>query len=188
MTNTNRQYFHDMYKTTDDPWSVATSPYELRKYALTVAALPNERYRNVFEPGCSIGVLSERLASRCDQLLCTDVVPAALATASSRLRDYVHVKVEYLAIPELWPSGPFDLIVLSEVCYYFDVCTLNSILSKILKSTDSGAHIVGVHWRGDTNYPATADEVHDRMNRCPNFRRIVHHVEPEFVLDVWERE
>ncbi len=64
MTSTDRQYFVDLYASDPDPWRLATSWYERRKYALTVDALPNERYRRAFEPGCSIGVLSELLAPR----------------------------------------------------------------------------------------------------------------------------
>ena len=57
MTSTNRSYFEEMYRDSDDPWEFGTSPYEQRKYAVTVASLPRSRYRSAYEPGCSIGVL-----------------------------------------------------------------------------------------------------------------------------------
>ena len=62
MTSTSRRYFDSMYEADADPWNFATSEYERRKYSLTVASLPRARYHHAFEPGCSIGVLSEQLA------------------------------------------------------------------------------------------------------------------------------
>src|ERR1035437_6349846 len=62
MTSTDRQYFRNMYAANNDPWNFETSLYERRKYALTLDTLTKERYHNAFEPGCSIGVLSELLA------------------------------------------------------------------------------------------------------------------------------
>ena len=78
-------YFADVYATTSDPWRLAERWYEQRKYAITMAMLPKPRYRSAFEPGCSVGVLTELLAARCDALLATDVAQAALDTARTRL-------------------------------------------------------------------------------------------------------
>jgi hypothetical protein len=43
-------YFHDRYAASADPWGLAERWYEARKYALTVALLPRERYGAAFEP------------------------------------------------------------------------------------------------------------------------------------------
>jgi len=176
-----------MYRASSDPWNFSTSPYERRKYALTLAALPRERYRSAFEPGCSIGILSERLASRCDQLLCTDIVSTALQQASLRVGGLSHVTVQQLAIPESWPTGQFDLIVLSELAYYFDERSLANVIENVVASTLPGGHVVGVHWRGETNYPLTGDATHRQLNECLQLCRVVLHQEEQFILEVWER-
>ena len=44
-----------MYSQSGDPWELGTRWYEQRKYAITLAMLPNERYAHAFEPGCSVG-------------------------------------------------------------------------------------------------------------------------------------
>jgi predicted TPR repeat methyltransferase len=186
-TSTDREYFQNMYDESTDPWNFATSSYEQRKYALTINSLPRERYRNAFEPGCSIGVLSELLASRCERLLATDIVSSALEQAKKRLRKYENVVVESRAIPESWPDEVFDLVVLSEVAYYFDAGSLRDILALIVRSTLPGAHVIGVHWRGETDYPLTGDRAHELMNANDQLRRIVHHLEEKFTLDLWER-
>ena len=55
-------YFDRKYAFDPDPWGFATSAYEADKYRATLAALPRARYRRALEVGCSIGVLTERLA------------------------------------------------------------------------------------------------------------------------------
>jgi SAM-dependent methyltransferase len=187
MTSTKRHYFDDIYACASDPWGFESRAYEQRKYALTNACLPNLRYQSAFEPGCSIGVLSEILAHRCDYLLATDIVPAALETAAARLANHPHVAVEERAIPENWPTGCFDLVVLSEIAYYFDEPDLRRIMSLLLNSTSVGAHVVGVHWRGRTDYPLSGDQTHEIIGSTAGVRPVVHYSEAEFLLHVWER-
>ncbi|NYS43147.1 SAM-dependent methyltransferase, partial [Pseudomonas syringae pv. actinidiae] len=63
-------YFDELFRNNDDPWAFKKRWYERRKRALTLAALPRERYRAIFEPGCANGELSADLAERCDTLVC----------------------------------------------------------------------------------------------------------------------
>jgi hypothetical protein len=187
MASTSRTYFESMYSQSHDPWEFETSEYEHRKYGLTVAALPRQRYANAFEPGCSIGVLTELLTPSCDWLLATDIVDDALARAEERLSALTNVRVEHRAIPEEWPKGPFDLVVLSEIAYYFDVDELREVLNLAVESTVFGAHVIGVHWRGQTDYPLSGDEAHEIIDATLELRRVAHYDEESFVLDVWER-
>jgi SAM-dependent methyltransferase len=187
MTSTSRAYFEDIYRDSDDPWDFETSSYEQRKYALTMDSLPKARYRRAFEPGCSIGVLTALLAQRCDQLVGSDIIPATLRAANRRLRGTSHVTLEALVIPHDWPLGRFDLVVLSEIAYYFDQRDLEAVLRRIVDSTEAGAHVVGVHWRGETDYPLSGDRAHELIDEATGLCRLVHHLEDEFVLGVWER-
>ena len=187
MTSTSRSYFEQMYQDDADPWGFENSPYEQRKYAVTVASLPRPRYRSAYEPGCSVGVLTELLATRCDRLLSSDIIPSALQRAETRLRRKPHVRVEERPIPDQWPSGPFDLVVLSEIAYYFDVIDLNCVMACVMDSTVPGAHVVGVHWRGETDYPLSGDRSHQIIAGTPGLFPVVQHSEEEFVLEIWER-
>jgi hypothetical protein len=59
-----------MYAASPDPWGFTSRWYEARKSAITMAMPPKPHYRDAFEPGCSIGMLSDLLAPRCGRLLC----------------------------------------------------------------------------------------------------------------------
>lgn len=185
MTRTAPGYFERLYRSSDDPWGLASRAYERRKFAVTVACLPEEHYRSAFEPGCSIGALSERLAPRCGRLLAMDHMPAARQVATRRLRHLPHVEVVAGVVPEDWPEGPFDLLVLSEVCYYFDAGELGGLVERAVRSLEPGATVIAVHWSGETDYPLTAAETHALLSATPDWHPVVHHVDEQFLLDVW---
>ncbi|PAP75849.1 class I SAM-dependent DNA methyltransferase [Rubrivirga marina] len=153
-------YFERLYRAEADPWAYATSPYETAKYAATLAALPRDRYASALEVGCSIGVLTERLAPRCGRLLAVDVSEAALARARRRCARLGHVAFERRALPSEAPAGPFDLAVVSEVGYYLAPVDWAEALDRLAVSVGAGGHLVLVHWTGETDYPQTADAVH----------------------------
>ena len=120
-------YFRERYAVSPDPYGLADRWYEARKYALTVALLPRQRYGAAFEPGCSIGVLTARLAPRCASLLACDAIDSAVASARTRTARLPGVRVERRMIPRDWPPGEFDLIVFSEILYYFDDGDLDQV-------------------------------------------------------------
>jgi trans-aconitate methyltransferase len=180
-------YFERMYDGADDPWGFDTRWYERRKYALTLAALPNERYARVFEPGCSFGALSERLASRCDALVASELIPAVADRARERLARFDHVQVVTAPIPEYWPEGEFDLVLLSEVLYYLNEAGARELWKHVEESTREGAHLIAVHYRGATNYPVSGDRAHDWLRSRARLRSIGRYEEASFLLELFER-
>lgn len=139
-------YFDSLYERDSDPWGFCSRWYEQRRYVLTLAALTKTRYTNAFEVGCSIGVLSEQLARRCDRVLAIDVSTKALAIASSRgLPD--NIELELRSVPRDWPAETFDLILLSEVCYYLDEESLQQVIDHSTISLEEGGQLLAVHWR-----------------------------------------
>lgn len=164
MTSLPVTYFDDVYRANDDPWAFATSPYERAKYDATMAALPNPRYASAFEIGCSIGVLSEMLAHRCDRLLSVDASELPLKKARQRLAPYPNVTVSQLSIPDQFPTDRFALIVLSEVGYYLTVKDLQRARQQILDQLEPGGHLLLVHWTPVVpDYPLTGDQVHEQF-------------------------
>ena len=182
-------YFEALYDAEADPWDFETSPYEAAKYAATLAALPRARYARAFEAGCANGALTERLARRCDHLLAVDVAPAALERARARLAGAGHVTIERRAMPDEMPAGPFGLAVVSEVGYYLSASRLAEWADRLAAAVEPGGHLVLVHWTGDTDYPLTADAVHDLfLGRTDDWRPVHGDRAPQYRLDVLERQ
>lgn len=157
------EYFEELYRRDADPWDLATSDYERDKFAQTVAAVGRRRGR-ALEVGCSIGVLTAALARVCDDLLAVDASEHAVLAARDRVRDLPHVRVERRAVPAEMPGGPFDLIVCSEVLYYWDAEGLAGLWALLRAALAPGGAIVAVHWRGPVrHYPQDGDGVHDLL-------------------------
>jgi LmbE family N-acetylglucosaminyl deacetylase/SAM-dependent methyltransferase len=180
------EYFDRFYaENGPDPWGFADRWYERRKRALTLAALPRERFRRAFEPGCSIGVLTTELADRCDHLLATDPSTDAVERARERLRGRAGVEVRRSAVPQHWPGGDFDLIVLSEVGYYCSAGDLARLVDLAARSLTDDGVLLACHWRHPVaDYPLTGDAVHDALLDHPRLARLAGHVEEDFLLDV----
>jgi SAM-dependent methyltransferase len=182
-----REHFEALYAADPDPWGFETSAYEHAKYERTLAALGDRRYGRGLEAGCSIGVLAARLAERCDELLAVDIAQAAVDAARERLAAHDHVRVERRTLPGEWPEGPFDLVVCSELLYYWDEPTLEEALAVMADSLAPGGRLVAVHYRPKSRVdPLTGDAVHGLL--CD--RLALAHVESEindaFRIDVFD--
>ncbi|MFD7714101.1 class I SAM-dependent methyltransferase [Streptomyces sp. NPDC059786] len=177
-----------MYRSAADPWSLAERWYERRKYDLTVAALPMPRYRRAFEPGCSVGELTRRLADRCDALLACDRVESAVETARRRTRDLPHVEVRRMLLPEQWPEGSFDLIVLSELLYYLDGAALDGLLERAVAALEPHGTLVTVHWDHPVpEHLTTGTGIARRLAELPGLGLLADHREEDFVLQIHQR-
>ena len=181
-------YFDDLYARTADPWGLSTSAYEARKYALTVAALPHERYQRCFEPGCAIGVLTALLATRCDELVAWDGAPRALEQARARV-DEPGVAFALGRVPASWPRGRFDLVVVSELLYFLGEADRAGVRDMVCESLLPDGHLVAVHWRHEFDEASTdGDAAHAELDATPGLTNVLHAVETDFRLDVWARE
>jgi SAM-dependent methyltransferase len=181
-------YFRERYAASPDPYGLAERWYEARKYAITVALLPRQRYGAVFEPGCSVGVLTALLATRCDRLLACDAVADAVASARARTAGLPGVLVERREIPGEWPAGSFDLVVFSEFLYYFDDADLGQVLGLGIGSLRPGGQLLAVHWRHPApNHPRTGDEVHEDLAAHPGLARLARYRDPDFTAEVYAR-
>lgn len=181
-------YFRERYAGSHDPWRLAERWYEERKYAVSVALLPRQRYQAAFEPGCSIGVLTTRLAPRCDSLLASDAVHEAVTAARSRTAGLPGIRVERRTLPGEWPPGSFDLIVLSELLYYFADADLAQVISSGVGALRPNGHLLAVHWRHPAaHHPRTGDDVHLHLAADTRLARRAHYRDPDFTAEVYAR-
>jgi trans-aconitate methyltransferase len=178
--------FEARYRADPDPWRFATSEYEQGRYRRTLASLPRSRYRRAFEPGCSIGVLTELLGARCDALVALDGAATAVERARQRCAHLPQVEIRRGEVPADWPDGPFDLVVLSEIGYYFVPDVLAGIRDRAVDGLEPGGHLVAVHWRGTSpDHLLGADDVHGILAAGAGLQPMSSYQEEAFRLDVW---
>ena len=185
------QYFTDMYAVSPDPWRLADRWYERRKYAITVAMLPLPTYRHAFEPGCSVGVLTELLTDRCERVTATDVAQAALDEARVRLDGIGRldrVSLRRLSLDSAWPAADYDLVVLSEVAYYLSASTLREVLDRECARLDPGTTVVASHWRHRVeDYPLTGDEANAVIARTSDLHETAAYLDDDVAIAVFTK-
>lgn len=184
-----KDYFDRVYSGSEDPFRLRDNWYEERKYAITLASLPRAKYRRALEPGCSIGVLTEKLSRRCERLISTDVAHAALTTAKARVGSSVRF-LEWSLTDDwdgLCDGQRFDLVVLSEVGYYLSRTDLRAALDTAVVHLEPSATVLAVHWRHPvSDYPLTGDEVHAIIGATDGLGRLGGYVDEDMILEVFE--
>jgi predicted TPR repeat methyltransferase len=184
-------YFEGIFATDDDPWHLASSHYEAAKFKATHDALADRRYARALEIGCAQGVLTARLLGLCDTLLAVDISSKALAKARDRVGDRAGVELAQMAFPKETPQGSaFDLVILSEVAYYWDVVDLDRASGWLRDGVATGGRIVLVHFIGETDYPHSGDEAVEILWNDLQSDFVVEKGErhERYRLDLWRRQ
>lgn len=181
-------YFDDVYAANADPWGFESSSYEQAKYADTLRSLPREFYPSAFEVGCSLGVLTAHLAPRCGRLLAVDGSEAPLVRARERCRTLPQVEIAQMQVPDIFPNELFDLIVLSEVGYYWSPTDFARAQNEITAHLAPGGQVMLVHWTPPVHdYPLTGDEVHQAFLAMSDLKPLSGHRKETYRLDVLEK-
>ncbi|MCC3298587.1 bifunctional PIG-L family deacetylase/class I SAM-dependent methyltransferase [Arthrobacter caoxuetaonis] len=177
--------FEELYARSSDPWNFEGSFYEHRKRALTLAMLPRERFGRVFEPGCSIGVLTAELARRADSVIAMDVSQRALDLAGERLAAEPGVRLVRGSIPGDWPAGEFDLLVISEVGYFMSPSQLREVVSQAAGTLAEDGVLLLCHWRHPmADWPLGGDDIHEAFRDGSGLDIQAEHIEEDFRIDV----
>ncbi|MCV7419379.1 methyltransferase domain-containing protein [Mycobacterium yunnanensis] len=180
------EYFDDVYADSSDPWGMAERWYERRKYSITMAMLPQQRYRHAFEPGCSIGMLTERLVERCDRVTSYDVAQAALDITRGRLGDRDGLELVRSSLDAAWPGGDVDLVVISEVAYYLSEAALRRVLDRECPRLAVGTTLLAAHWRHPVaDYPLTGDRANAVIGETAGLTPVAHYLDDDVVIDVF---
>jgi SAM-dependent methyltransferase len=89
-------------------------------------------------------------------------------------------------IPGEWPQESFDLIVLSEILYYFDDTDLEQVLGLAVKTLNPGGHLLAVHWqRRAPDHPRAGDEIHQILAGDTRLARLARYRDPDFTAEVY---
>lgn len=189
-TSLKADYFDDIFASDEDPWDLASSEYEVAKFAHTHDVLADRRYQQALEVGCAHGVLTGWLAPMCDSLLAIDISTKALAKARERVGDRPGVTLAQMAFPQETPNvEAFDLVVLSEVAYYWGLVDLDRASEWLRDHVTSGGRIILVHYTGETDYPHSGDDAVETLwsEMGPNFDIELTERRDKYRLDLWKR-
>ncbi len=180
-------YLNGMYATGTDPWRIEHGWYEQRKRRLVLGCLPRQRYRYAFEPGCSGGTLTRELARRCDKLLAADLSEVAVRATRDRVLGCPGVQVAQLLLPDEWPSRRrFDLIVLSELGYFFREASWAELCAQVASTLAADATVLACHWRHDfaeRTLPTT--RLHGLLADALGLASQTSLADADFLIDVW---
>lgn len=146
-----KRHFQDLFHDDDDPWSYRRSFEERRRHGLMMAMLDAPNYLRAFEPACATGIFTEQLAKRCAEVVAWDGSSTAISHCATVARRCRNVEFTQGTVPERWPAGTFDLIVLSDFLYYLGAAGIASVAHRTNASIRSGGLILVCHWRGEAH-------------------------------------
>ena len=185
---TSQIFFEEMYRHDGDPWSFTSSPYELSRYDAIMHALSMCRYRHAFEPGCSVGVLTERLATLCDRVDAMDISPTAVAIARERCSQFSHVEIQCKSLDESFVVEDIDLLVLSEIGYYFHRDRWRALATRLMTTVAPSGTILAAHWLGQSeDHRQHGDDVHDVLRSIGSISLEYSERNAGFRLDRWKK-
>lgn len=180
------QPYFDALHASEDPFGYRSRWYEVRKRSLLMASLTQRTFQRGWELGCSNGVLTEALASRCEHLLATDISPRAIFHARRGLAHLPHVQVQCAQHPQQWPPGRFDLIVCSEMGYYLPPDALAELGKGLHAALKDDGLLVACHWLPAFAERASASAlVHERLGQGLN--EAFCYRDSDFLLQAWSR-
>jgi predicted TPR repeat methyltransferase len=147
-------HFESLYTKKTDPWDYKTSSFEAYKRSKTVGVLNGRAFNKGLELGCSIGVLTAELAAHCQSLIGVDGSQTACDLARTALKNYPNVRIIQARFPEdvrvLEALGQLDLLILSEVLYFFSANDMQALASYVRTSLIAGGQCIVVNFDGDT--------------------------------------
>ena len=159
-------FFESMYKRDRDPWNFSSSEYEQGRYETIISALDDTHYKRAFEPGCSIGIMTAKLAPLCEKLFAIDMSHTAILNAQQYCLSASNVDLRVGRLPQDIPEGSFDLIVFSEIGYYFEEPDLLTVGSLLVKRLEHGGVLLAAHWLGHSDdHILSGERVHEIMDR-----------------------
>jgi predicted TPR repeat methyltransferase len=126
--------FDKLYADNIDPWGfeVPQFSYQRRKYQTIVSLIPNRHYEHALDLGCGVGLLTQQLAGKADQVLGLDVSTVAIQDARARVVNLPNIAFEQADVLNLSSDldGRFDLLIVADVLYY-----LQPMSDWVLKET-----------------------------------------------------
>ena len=125
----------------------------------------------------------------CSSDLATDIAPTAAERARKRCAAFHHVRIECSDLRDVILDTSPDLIVLSEIAYYFDVRELERLAARLGGLLSDRGTLIAVHWLGNSaDHVLHADEAHEALLEALPLRHELSERHDNFRIDRWARE
>jgi trans-aconitate methyltransferase len=181
--------FERKYQEQADPWNFAHSAYERERYRTILGALSEARYACIYEPGCSVGVLTERLSRIAARVVATDFAPSAVEQARRRCAGSSNTQIEVADVRHYRPAPAPDLILFSEIGYYFPLPELRRLGIFLAGQLIPGGELVASHWLGHSeDHVLHGDAVHEQLRSALPLQWVRGSCHGDFRIDCWRRE
>jgi Nodulation protein S (NodS) len=185
---TSAAFFEEMYRANPDPWDFAGRGYESGRYQAILSALGNRRFRCAVEPGCSVGVLTSKLASISNSVYAFDFSPTAIQHARVRCASLPQVMLSCGSFLDA-PPRAMDLLVLSEIGYYFSRAQLASAVDRYVDALVPSGTVLACHWLGESrDHIIHGNQVHEVIHCAPGLVHELHENHGHFRLDRWTKK
>lgn len=185
---TSPEAFEAKYRSSPDPWNFRYSEYEQNRYSSIISSLSRTHYRHAYEPGCSVGELTRMLARRCERVTATDVSLTALGFARATCQECPNVIFVHDTLVNRRPRGHFDLIVLSEIAYYFTENDLIDIARNLGEALAPEGELLAAHWLGESaDHALHGDEAHRVLIDTLSLQHCVSRRFDGYRLDTWTK-
>ena len=89
-------------------------------------------------------------------------------------------------MPQDWPTGSFDLVLICELGYYLYADDLARLADACRVSLSAQGILLACHWRrAEPDMLQDATQVHALLEQHTEMRRLSHYEDDDFLLDVW---
>lgn len=190
-----RMYFNWRYKS-QDPYKVSVSGYELEKMDRAISSLGFEKkFGSILEIGCGEGEMTARLAAISGRTLATDISDMAIRRTREAASSFPNVDTQRLDLLTDEPPGQFDLVVASEVLYYFEKEQLPAILERVTSCVKNGGSLALIHARALADDDGGvelknfgAKTIHEMFGKDPRYRIIHDDIQPAYRITILRKE
>ncbi len=151
-----------------DAWRYTENPFERTRFARIIDVLDGLVIDNALEVGCAEGHLTRLLAGCVQRLLACDIVDTALARARRHCADLENVRFLNIDVRSRWPDETFDLLIYSDVLYYFSKPEVRRVLRASAEHIRIGGHLLFANeWHDHYRWKTPPTYIMDQLGGSP---------------------
>ena len=91
------------------------------------------------------------------------------------------------SVDDPWPQEGFDLVVLSELCYYLHAEVLRDTLDREVPLLRPGTTVVAAHWRHPVaEYPITGEYATDVIAATSELHHLGGYRDEDMIIEVFD--